>query len=63
MVLRYICILVCCYKKLDAYTYTACRGIFINIETLLKYFFEYFFIIYFSLNLFSHSVHIVAYFS
>ena len=35
VVLRYICVLVCYCKRLDAYINTACQGIYINIETLL----------------------------
>ena len=55
VVLRYICVLVCCCKRLDACTNTACQGVRINVETLLKSFLDIYFII--SLNLYfsSHS--------
>ena len=53
VVLRYICVLVCCCKRLDACVNTACQGICINIETLLKSILSFFFII--SLSLYSSS--------
>ena len=43
VVLRYTCVLVCCYKQLDSCIYTAFYGICINIETLLESFFDFFF--------------------
>ena len=52
-VLSYISVLVCCCKRLDAYANTACQGICINVDTLLKYFSSIYFII--SLNLYSSS--------
>ena len=48
VVLRYIYVLVCCCKQLDAYTYTACQGICINIKTLLKSFLTIYLIIHLS---------------
>ena len=53
VVLRYICVLVCCCKQLDACMNTACQGICININTLLKSFLIIYFII--SLSLYSSS--------
>ena len=55
VVLRYICVPVCCCKQLDAYTYTACQGVCINIETLLESFLSIYFVIYLSLYFSSHS--------
>ena len=55
VVLRYICVLVYCCKRLDAYTNTACEGICINIKTLLKSFLSIYFIISLSLYFFSCS--------
>ena len=46
VVLRYICVLVCCCKRLDACTNTACQGVCINVETLLKSFLSIYFIIF-----------------
>ena len=51
--LRYICVLVCCCKRLDACANTASQGVCINVETLLKSFLSIFFII--SLSLYSSS--------
>ena len=53
VVLRYICVLVCCCKRLDACANTACQGICINVETLLKSFLNIYFII--SLSLYTSS--------
>ena len=47
VVLRYICVLVCCCKLLDACANTACQGVCINVETLFKSFL----IIYFTISL------------
>ena len=55
VVLRYICVLVCCCKRLDACTNTACQGICINIETLLRSFLSIYFIISLSLQVSSRS--------
>ena len=55
VVLRYICVLVCCCKRLDACMNTACQGICINVETLLESFSSIYFIIYLSLYFSSHS--------
>ena len=49
VVLRYICALVRCCKQLDACTYTACQGVYINAQTLLESFLIIYFIIYLSL--------------
>ena len=46
VVLRYIFVLVCCCKQLDACMNTACQGVCINIETLLESFLSIYFIIY-----------------
>ena len=43
VVLSYICDLVCCYKRLDVYTYTACQGVYINVETFLESFLSIYF--------------------
>ena len=53
VVLRYICVLVCCCKRLDACANTACQGVCINVETLLKSFLSIYFIN--SLSLYSSS--------
>ena len=53
MVLRYIFVLVCCCKQLDACANTAWQGICINVETLLKSFLSIYFII--SSSLYSSS--------
>ena len=45
VVLRYICVLVCCCKRLDACANTACQGVCINVETLLRSFLSIYFII------------------
>ena len=55
VVLKYICVLVCCYKRLDAYANAACQGVCINVETLLKSFLSIYFIIYLSLYFSYHS--------
>ena len=55
VVLRYICVLVCCCKGLDACVNTACQGVCINIETLLRSFLSIYFIISLSLNYSSRS--------
>ena len=55
VVLRYICVLVCCCKRLDACTNTACQGLCINVETLLEFFLSICFIIYLSLYFSNHS--------
>ena len=55
VVLRYICVLVCCCKRLDAYANTACQGVCINIETLLRSFLSIYFIISLSLYYSSRS--------
>ena len=52
--------LVCCCKRLNACTHTACQGICKNIEYLLESFLSIYFKIYFSLYFFNHSAHIVA---
>ena len=49
VVLKYICILVCCYKQLNAYINTAFQGICINVDTLLETFLSIYFIIFLSL--------------
>ena len=54
VVLRYICVLVCCCKRLDACANTACQGVCINVETLLKSFLSIYSII--SLSLYSSSL-------
>ena len=54
VVLRYICVLVCYCKTLDACTYTACQGICINIETLLESFLSICFMNYLSIYFSSH---------
>ena len=41
MMLRYICVLICYCKQLDICFYTACQGIYINIQTLFKSILEY----------------------
>ena len=53
VVLRYICVLVCCCKPLDACANTACQGFCINVETIFKSFLSIYFII--SLSLYSSS--------
>ena len=58
MVLRFICVLVCYCKQLDACIYTAFQGVCVNIKTFLEFFLTFFLIIYFNLNLFSHLAHI-----
>ena len=63
MVLRYICVLVCCCKRLDACMYTACQGIYIKINTLLETFFDHLFYNLFSLYFLSRSAYIMADFS
>ena len=55
VVLRYICVLVCCCKRLDAYTSIICQDICINGETLLEFFLSICFIIYLNLYFSSHS--------
>ena len=55
VVLRYICVLVCYCKQLDACRNIACQGVCINVETLLESFFSIYFIIYLSLYFSSHS--------
>ena len=55
VVLRYICVLICCCKRLDTYANTACQGICINVETILKSFLSIYFIISLSLYSSSHS--------
>ena len=58
VVLRYICVLVCCHKLLDACMYTACKGVYIKVESALEPFLTIYLIIYFGLNLFSRSAYI-----
>ena len=41
VVLRKICVLVCCWKQLDACMYTACQGVSINVEILLETLFDH----------------------
>ena len=53
VVLRYICVLVCCCKRFDACGNTAFQGVCISVETLLKSFLSIYFII--SLILYSSS--------
>ena len=55
VVLRYICVLVFCCKRLDACSYTAYQGICLNVETLLESFFSIRFVIYLSLYFSSYS--------
>ena len=55
VVLRYICVLVCCCKRLDACANAACQGVCINVKTLLKSFLNIYFIISLSLYFSSHS--------
>ena len=43
VVLKSNCVLVCCYKQLDAYMYTAFQGIYMKAETLLEILFTYYF--------------------
>ena len=49
VVLRYICVLVCYCKRLDASANTACQGVCINVETLLESFLNIYYIISLSL--------------
>ena len=58
VLLRYICILVCCYKQFDVCMYTACQGICTNIETSLGSLLSFYFMNFF-LYFFCHLAHIV----
>ena len=49
VVLSNICVLVCCYRRLDAYMYTTFQGVCINIDTSLESLLIVYFITYFSL--------------
>ena len=55
VVLRYICVLVCCCKLLDSCINTACQGICINIESFFKSFASIYFVIYLILYFSSHT--------
>ena len=55
VVLRYICVLVFGCKRLDACANTACQGVCINVETLLRSFLSIYFIISLSLYYSSRS--------